>query len=432
MKNLVPDLLPRLTARRLPGIPMGPDTFFPAYDGYSLCNVPGSICRWLGAPGFGEPLAPEILRAYRNQYRHVILLVVDGMGLNTLEEAFRLAQNNADYAVWGEMAEQNEAVLSPLTSITPSTTSAAITSFWTGATPAQHGIVGFEVWLKEYGMIANMIFHSPASFMGETDSLTKAGFDPQTFLPTPVLGPHLLQNGVRPYAFQHRSIAYSGLSRMLQHGAEVYGFRSLSDLWVTISAMLDARPDEKNYTWIYWGDLDEHSHRFGPDDPRVAQEMVTFSRHLGYFIEQRKKKPTRGDTLLLISADHGHIYTPGNAHFELRNHPRLMDCLVMLPSGEARLPYAYLRPGRERDFLDYLEATWPGQFPSVSAQQAIEAGLFGTGEVYPRLADRVGDRVVLPQNGAYWWFSSRDNPLQGRHGGLSRTEMVIPLFSVVL
>ncbi len=430
MNNLVPVLLPRLEAHRLPGIHGRPDEIHPFYEGYSLANVPGSICRWLGIPDFSEPLAPEIHDLHRQKYRHIILLVVDGLGLNTLEEAIRLSQHDPDYAAWGELAE--EGVLAPLTSIVPSTTSAALTSLWTGTTPAEHGVVGFEVWLKEYGMIANMIYHSPASYLGDTDSLRKAGFDPERFVPVPTLGPHLAQNGVHPYGFQHRSIAYSSLSNMLLRGAEIYGYRSLSDLWITLNAMMEAHEDEKNFTWIYWGDLDEHSHRFGPGDPRVALELAGFSRQLGHFLRERRKKRRRGDTLLLITADHGHIHTPGNADFELRHHPGLMNCLVMVPSGEARLPFVYLRPGREQDFLGYLEATWPGQFPAVPAEQAIRAGLFGTRGIYERLPDRVGDMVVIPQNGAYWWFSSRDNLLLGRHGGLSKTEMLIPLLSVVL
>jgi len=103
----------------------------------------------------------------------------------------------------------------------------------------------------------------------------------------------------------------------------------------------------------------------------------------------------------------------------------------MVPSGEARLPYVYLRPGREQEFLGYLEAAWPGQFPAVPAERAIRAGLFGQRGIYDKLPNRVGDMIVIPQNGAYWWFGARDNPLLGRHGGLSRTEMIIPLFSVV-
>lgn len=431
MRDLLPTLLPRIERHRLNGLDAGPDTIYPYYDGLSLVNIPASVCHWLGAPAnnSARPLTADILELYPRTFQHVILLVVDGMGLNTMQQALRLAESDADYAVWGDLAA--DGALAPLTSIVPSTTAAALTSLWTGVAPAAHGVVGYEVWLKEYGMIANMIYHSPASFTGDIGSLQKSGFDPKNFLPTPTLGPHLVRQGVKPYAFQHMAIARSGLSTMLQPGVEVMPFRSQSDLWVTLDTLLDSTENERNYMYIYWGDLDEHSHRFGPQDPRVSLELTSFSRQLAYIIRKRRARG-RQDTLLLVTADHGHIFTPQQPEYELRNHPALNDMLVMLPSGEARLPFAYLRPGREADFQSYLQTAWDGQFLAAPSQLAIQAGLFGEGEVYARLPERVGDFVILPRAPAYWWFGSRDNPLLGRHGGLSRVEMLTPLLSCVL
>ena len=430
MRDLVPVLLPRIESHRLNGLNAGPEAIYPYYDGLSLANLPASVCHWLGVPPLAGPsggapaLVSEILDLFPRSFQHVILLVVDGMGLNTLQEALRLAGPDGDYAAWAGLA--GEGVLAPLTSVVPSTTAAALTSLWTGAAPANHGIVGYEVWLKEYGMIANMIFQSPASFTGDVGSLQRAGFDARTFLPVPTLGPHLVQNGVRPYAFQHQSIARSGLSTMLFPGVDVNPFKSLSDLWVTLEGLLESGGKERNYIYIYWGELDEHSHRFGPGDPRVSLELASFSHQMAYIIRALRARG-RGDTLLLVTADHGHIFTPRQAEYELRNHPRLLDMLVMLPSGEARLPFAYLRPGQDAAFLDYLETTWRGQFLAAPSQQAIQSGLFGARGRYERLPERVGDYVIFPQAPAYWWFGSRDNPLLGRHGGLSRTEMLIPL-----
>lgn len=430
MKNLLPDLLPRLEKHRLPGFEAGPDSIYPMYDGLSLVNLPASICRWLGAPPFGaSPLSREILDLYPQTFLHVILLVVDGLGLNMLEDALSLARQDSDYTAWHELAA--EAALAPLTSVVPSTTATALTTFWTGRPPSQHGIMGYEVWLKEFGLIANMILHNPASYSGDVGGLTKAGFDPRTFLPVPTLGPHLAQEGIVSYAFQHFSIAHSGLSTMLLPGAEVCPYRSLSDLWVTVDDLLNQRPQERNYVYIYWGALDEHSHRFGPHDERVRRELADFSRQLGRFVRGRRLTG-RQDTLLIVTADHGHIFTPRRADYAVFNNPDLLSCLTMVPSGEARLPYAFLRPGREEMFLRYLEKTWPGQFLAVPSGQAIEAGLFGGAEVYERLADRVGDYLVIPQGNAYWWFSQRENHLLGRHGGLSRTEMLVPFFAAAL
>ncbi len=430
MQNLVPDLLPRLEEHRLSDLDAGPDAFYPYYEGYSLVNLPDSVCHWLGAPTFGAgPLAPEILNQWQAGFRHVILMVIDGFGFNTLQSVLEGASQNSRNAIWSDLAR--DAVLAPVTSIVPSTTAAALTTFWTGRTPAEHGIVGYEVWLKEFSLIANMIMHSPASYHGDAGSLRKAGFSPETFLPVPTIGPHLLKHGVKPYAFQHQAIAHSGLSTMLFPGVEVTPFRTLGDMWVGMNSLLNTHPDERNYLYIYWGDLDELSHRFGPHDQRVALELEVFSQQLSYFIHERRQQ-ARQDTLVIVTADHGHIHTPHLPEFEVRNHPELLDCLTMLPSGEARLPFVYLRPGREQKFLDYVERTWPGLFQVIPSQQAIQAGLFGSRNIYQRLSDRVGDFVLVPQKDAYWWFADRDNPLLGRHGGLSRTEMLSPFFSFVL
>ena len=434
MFNQTAELLPRILTHRLPlsgrpqGLDAGENIVYPNYDGLSLINIPAAICGWLGVPPIGAPgLLAEATQPHDRIFRRVVLLVVDGMGLNTLQAAFESAVDQPDLAVWGAF----DAVV-PLTSITPSTTAAALTSLWTGLPPSRHGVMAYEVWLKEYGLIANLIRHAPVGITWEPGSLAKSGFDPLSFLPVPTLGPHLQHHGIHTTAFQHFSIARSGLSNMLMRDVDIKPFRSLSDLWVSLEALLAANTDERAYTYIYWGDLDEHSHLFGPDDPRTALEFAAFSRQFAAFLRRLRAQSASQDTLLLVTADHGHLSTPRQSHYELRNHPDLRDCLVMYPSGEARLPFAYLRPGREEAFLRYIERTWPDEFIAVSSDQALQAGWFGGPPFYERVPDRIGDFIVVPRSDAYWFFGDRENVLQGRHGGMSRTEMLVPLLSMVL
>jgi hypothetical protein len=39
---------------------------------------------------------------------------------------------------------------------------------------------------------------------------------------------------------------------------------------------------------------------------------------------------------------------------------------------------------------------------------------------------------VAARNDAYLWWADKENPLIGRHGGLSADEMIVPLLSVEL
>jgi hypothetical protein len=426
--------MPRLESHSLPGLNAGSYSFYPHYEGLSLVNRPASICHWLGARTFGAPpLADEILSALPGQYRHVILLVVDGLGLDQLETLTQTGSARPASAgratFWQRLLDQ--ALLAPITSISPSTTAAAITSLWTGKPAGDHGILGYEMYLKEYGLIANMITHSPVSFTGDVGGLRRSGFQPETFLTVPTLGPHLLMNGVKTTAMQHAAIAHSGLSTMLFPSVDVVPFRSSSDLWVTLPNLLESQASETTYTYVYWGELDELSHKFGPNDRRVEVEFTLFSYLLDGFINQMRKN-AKGDTLLLITADHGHLHTPQVANQEMRFHPQFSTNLHLNPSGESRLAYLYLRPNREEQLREYIQNTWPGRFEMVPSETVIRSGLFGSNASHNRLTERVGDQVLFAQDDAYLWWADKANPLNGRHGGLTRTEMVVPLIGLVI
>jgi hypothetical protein len=58
--------------------------------------------------------------------------------------------------------------------------------------------------------------------------------------------------------------------------------------------------------------------------------------------------------------------------------------------------------------------------------------LFGNGPEHPDLRDRLGDIMVIPHEDAYLWWPEKPNVMQGRHGGLNRLEMLIPLYALPL
>lgn len=429
MPDLTDQLLPGLQAVRLPGLSLGDEFALPDYAGRSILNLPASICQLLGAPPLGEaPLAEEILSAVSGPpVRRVILVVMDALGLHS----FRRWLAEGSGPVWGRLIDQG--VLAPLTSVTPSTTSAALTTLWTGRSPAGHGITGYEMWLKEYGIVANTISHAPISFRGDSGSLARAGFDPETTLPFPVLGQHLTAQGVRSYAFQHASLVHSGLSRMYFKDLHVHGFVSAADLWVSLRQMLENSPNQRSFTWVYWSEVDTLSHRYGPDTERPAAEFDNFSHAFERQFLDRLAPAARQDTLLLLTADHGQIATTSpDPHYDLANHPNLVRRLHMLPTGENRLAYLYIRPGQMEAVREYIERTWPNQFVQLDPAYAVEAGLFGPGQPHPRLLDRLGDLIVIARGSAYLWWANKENHLLGRHGGLRPEEMLVPLLAVRL
>ncbi|MBN1668622.1 MAG: alkaline phosphatase family protein [Anaerolineales bacterium] len=422
MPDLTSSLLPRLFENRLAGLDLPEEYIYPAYAGQSILNIPHSICRWLGVPEFGEaPLIPEIHQAAGQDVQRVILILMDALALHRLQAW--LAEGQAP--VWSRLA--NQGLLAPLTSISPSTTSAALTTLWTGRSPSAHGIAGYELWLKEYGMVTNMILHAPMSFKGDVGSLSRAGFKPQDFLPLPTLGVHLKAHGVQTYAFQHYSIARSGLSQMFLADAEIRPFDTPADLWVSMRQLIESRPQQRQYIWSYWGHVDGLSHEYGPDDERVVAEFQHFSQAFEQYFLNRLNPGERKNTLLVLTADHGQIYTPLKLDQSLNQHPELRHYLHINPTGENRLTYLYLQPGSQQAVRDYVQTNWPDRFIFIDPAQALAAGLFGPSPQHPRLRERTGDLWLAARDDAYIWWSEKEDFLLGRHGGLHHQEMLVPL-----
>jgi hypothetical protein len=433
MVDLCSELTPRLLAHRLPGLDLGDEFVYPQYCGQSILNLPATICRLFGAPSLaGEVLLPQILDPIMElgggEIRRVILVLMDALGLLLLKQYLTLDK----MPLWNRL--MNEGLVAPLTSITPSTTSAALISLWTGRSPAEHGIAGYELWLKEYGLVANMIRHTPMSFKAESGagSLARAGFQPEQFMSLPTLGPHLSRFAVQTCAFQHSSIFRSGLSQMLFKGSDVRSFAGFSDLWVNLRHYIENEPAQRMYIWVYWGDVDHLSHLYGPEDERTAAAFVAFSESFERLFLSKLSPAACQGTLLLFTADHGQITTPNDSHYDLRNHPGLLRRLHIYPTGENRLAYLFIRPGQSEAVQEYLQRTWPNQFSLVQPGYAIQNGLFGPGTPHPRLTDRVGDLIVAGRGDAYLWWGKEPNPIIGRHGGLSAQEMLVPLLALRL
>lgn len=422
MQDIIQASLERIRQAHLDGLDLGEGNLAPAYDGLSILNLPASVCAWLGAPPLPHPrIDLSALETLAEGVEQVIVTLIDAVALHRFERWFTGSPLKAEL-------QGRPALFSALTSIVPSTTSAALTSLWTGRSPAEHGVLGYEIFLREFGMIANMITHAPAAFNGNAGLLYEGGFDPLHFLPVPTLGPALKEAGVESHAFLHYSIGRSGLSRMHYPQVEVHPFGGVGDLWIGVRHLAEMRRASRRFIWVYYGGVDGLSHRYGPDSEQAEIDFKAFLRAM----QETFVGPSAGslpNTLVLLLADHGQILTPKEARWDLQNHPGFNELLHFQPTGENRLAYLHVKPDRSEDVQAYLEAAWPGSFQRLPSAEALQRGLFGPGEPAPSAADRLGEHVLLSQQEAYLWWARKENPLLGRHGGLSEQEMLVPLLA---
>jgi len=426
MADLTDAVLTKIQNHRIDGLDLGPDSIHPAYDGLSILNFPSSLCQWFGAGTLPHPpLDIPALNNLTDGAEQIVVTLVDAVALHRFQ---RWVDERSD----GLQPLISGGILATLTSVVPSTTCAALTTLWTGRSPAEHGVLGYEIFLREFGLVANMITHEPAAFRGHGGLLYKAGLDPKRFLPVPTIGPRLREADVDVHAFLHYTISGSGLSQMHYPDVSVHTFGGVPDLWVGVRHLAEQPLEKSRLIWTYYGGVDGTSHRYGPDSDQAKAEFNAFIHVLLEEFIGGLSAEIRRRTVFILLADHGQLLTKKDPHYELRNHPELIERLHILPTGENRLAYLYPRPGQLDAVEEYIQRTWPGDFTSASSSDLLEKGLYGPGEPAGTAPSRLGDRSLISHNDSYLWWSDKENPLLGRHGGLSAEEMLVPFLVVRL
>jgi len=417
-----------IRARRHPTLP---DEFvLPHYEGFSLANLGPTVAGLLGGkvPG-GVPLPQEVWADLAPGVRRVILVLLDAVGYDRFQNTL-----DDESLVFRHLADGGRLI--PVTSVFPSTTTATLTSLWTGRTPVEHGLIGYVLFLREFGVTTDMIRLIPRgrdkSGPGR-DTLLDWGLKPDGFLPVPGLAESLAAHGIVTRSVLRQEYVGSFLSQMHYRGvAEVQGHLDSPDMWVCLREMLQAHRDERLYLTAYWGEVDTISHDRGPHSPHWDAAL----RNLAYSLEREFLRPLtpadREGTLLIITADHGQIVTPLARTVYLKQHPALEEALVMSPTGEPRVPFLHVRPGRVEFVKSYFAEHLAHAFVVLEAETVLSSGLLGRGPMMPAVPYRLGDLVAIARQDWILYDRPKEPDMIGRHGGLSPQEMLSPLLMVRL
>lgn len=130
--------------RPLPGRVAEDGYFFPDYDGYCLANVPETLLSLLD-DRFEHRLPADVLDGVDTDVSQVVVVLLDGLGWDQW-------RRDVDYAPLLD-AFENRGTVAPLTSVYPSETAAAITTFHSGRSPSEHGLLGWFQYVEAYDAI---------------------------------------------------------------------------------------------------------------------------------------------------------------------------------------------------------------------------------------------------------------------------------------
>ncbi|MFM7391198.1 MAG: alkaline phosphatase family protein [Actinomycetota bacterium] len=363
----------------------------PDYAGACVANIVPSLLGPRGTSGL-PAYFPDVARGARQ----VVLLVVDGLGWHQLQRRLAADRNIAPTLA----AMQGGAI----TTIAPTTTVTALTSITTGATPGEHGLVGYRIdfaghvvqmlkWADSRGdarkrLAPRDVQPCPPFLGGSVPVLSKADFDGTAFTES-----HLRDQ------------------RMLS-------WRAVSSMVVDVRTMLHAG---EKFVYCYYDCVDKIAHERGFGD-YYDSELRTTDRLIADLASVLPR-----DAVLLVTADHGQVMVGDNTR---PLHPDITR-LVTHQSGEGRFRWLHSKGGRIEDIVSAVRLHHGDDAWVMTRDEMIDGGYFG-----PRVTDvvrrRLGDVAVMARTDV-----SFDDPadktyfaLQCRHGSLTSEEVDVPLLAV--
>ncbi|HYK93716.1 MAG TPA: alkaline phosphatase family protein [Thermoplasmata archaeon] len=400
----------------------------PRYEGASVANVASSVAGAVGGVDGGAPeLLPPLLPSLdpfsgRSASGPVVVLIIDGLGWFPFRSWARTAP---------EVGARWAAFSRAITTVFPTTTTAALTSVSSAVAPGTHGLVGYRQYLPRFGVVADLLRMSPVGVTGN-DLLVHRGFRPALVSGAPTI----FRRGLSAVAISRDRFQDSGFTRVLYDGAAYVPYATGTDLAHELLRVLQ-RTRPPSVVYAYWDELDTIQHLKGPEEPglfglelgRVAGLIDWVGRHLG----RRRAR----ETTILATGDHGQVASAIDRQLRVDRWPEVAREMAHPIGGDRRAGFFAAKPGRAGALERALRRRLPSGSRVVSMDEALGAGAFGPGPFHPEISSRLGDWLALvpPPWGMRDLAPGATPPsrhLFGAHGGVDPAELIVPLISAKL
>lgn len=377
-----------------------------SYPDYSRCplNIISSILKYYRKPS-AYPSLHKLDAELNKFYKNVVLIVFDGMGTDMLERNLPKSNFLRKHRV------------DNLTSVFPSTTAAAMISYYTGVSPNEHGWLGRSLYFKEFCRAIDVFTNVDSYTKTPISKLSAAEF-------------------VMPYETIYRDISESIIGDIQTYtiappGVNIYGegnFHKTADKFERVTELIKliCAVEQNTFTYVQWNSPDDTAHKEGCYSDRVTDKLTAISSH----IEELGSSLT--DTLIIVTADHGMIDI--TEEIRINQIPEIADCLVVPPFVESRAAACYVKYDRRTDFERACHNYFCNDFMLFSRNDIIARGILGNGKSHPKTIDFIGDYMLCAigsKSIRYQTLNEKPKtPPKANHGGLTDEEMIIPLIVV--
>ena len=334
------------------------------------------------------------------KYKNVVLLILDGMGEHIL--------NNISPDRYFKKHQ-----IATVTSVYPSTTTAALTTYYSGRPPIETGWIAWSQYFKEYGRAIDMLSHTESY---KRDSLDGAAINVfETVVNYDTIFSRI-ENTSNIKTFEIMP-TYSDRRSKRTIKAD-----NLDEMTEAIELLCEL-PEEK-FIMAYSDNPDGILHKYGTDSEEAKKFVINAEEKISKMMEKISK-----DTVVIISADHGHKNI--DKAYNITDYPELQECFIMPPSLESRCMTFWIREDMKKEFEIRFKKIFNDEFILLKGDEFLKEHYLGFGKQHRKVNDFLGDYIAISTSGSIikleTYLAEGKKVKKSTHCGLTKEEMDVPV-----
>lgn len=378
---------------------MNKEIILPNYN-HCILNTITSILKYYNVETKHTSLE-SLDKKMERRYKNIIFLILDGLGehiLNNISPDGYLASKKIDC----------------VTSVYPSTTTAAATTYYAGKPPYETGWIAWSQYLKEYGRAVDMLSHQESY---KREPLKDVKMD----VFSSVVNYKSIYKQIEEAATNVKAFEISPVyaERRAKRSLRADNIDEVIDSIETLCTL----PGEI-FAMAYCDNPDSILHKYGTTSEEAKNYIKEAEEKIKKLCERLPE-----DTLLVISADHGHRDI--EKAYTLLDYPQIQECLILPPSLESRCIAFWVKENMKETFVERFNKEFENEFWLMTSEEFLAKNFLGFGEKHQKIDDFIGNYIALSISGSIIrleTFLADGKPIKkSTHCGLTKEEMEVPV-----
>lgn len=378
------------------------EIIFPNYE-HSILNTINSILKYYKVDTKYNGL-PELDEKLKHKYKNIVLVLLDGMGEHVLKNI-----SSDGFFVNNEITK--------VTSVCPSTTTAAITTYYSGKPPIETGWIAMSQYFKEYGRALEMLRRVDSYTHEPIKNASKDVFDLIKYVPIydqiEKASPNVKAYEINPGFCDSRS----------KRNLNADSLDVMCDYIKSICYNQD-----QNFIFAYSDKPDTILHKYGCNSNEAKEFILDAQNHIEKLCDDLKES----NTLIIVTADHGHKDI--EKVYNIVDMDEIQDCIYMPPSLESRAVTFWVKEDKKEKFVQYFENNLKDEFMLFTREEFLAKNFLGYGEKHKKIDDFLGNYIAMSIDGAILKLGTNISKpkadKKSTHCGFTKNEMEVPVIVI--